>query len=1450
MVSVVIASLLGLPLPALAQIVVDDTLGAEASTLQMLDAFTQEIEGGATRGTNLFHSFLEFNVADGQSVYFNPDGAIENVLSRVTGENASNIFGTLGVRTGANLWFANPHGIVFGENASLDISGSFYATTATAIPLGDAGAFSAVNPAETSLLTVSPSASFLNYLTADSRDIGSSADLSAGQNLTLSALNLDLQGQLQAGENLTLQAADTATISDTAADAFTAIAGNGLTIQGNQGIDIWTLQHLEDIPFVSGGDLTLISDGIISADAHFASAGNLQFLTSAGTPGTVVSFYDPIISAAGDVVFGDYTGASLKVEATGSIDGGNIRITGPDTTFTPDGSGSDTDLLASGRAVILRAGLDSVGDSNIPQTPENTPFNPGTITGSPGSITVGNINVSDTTGGDGGTIILSATGDITVNGDDGLNAQAFSSAGAAGNGGSIDLLSASGNILIRSNVDSRSRPFTLINSDVGNGGDVSISSTSGDIVIDGRVYSSTLSENGNAGGGGDVSISSTSGDITIGNVNAASSSNGLDSGDGGAITITTTSGDITTGLLRAQSFSRSGTAGDGGSIALSTTSGNIETNGDLFSSSSALEGDAGSGADIIISSTSGDIDIKGRFQARSYITYDRDDDIDGDGIAGDGGNITVSNASGNITVSGEVNASSFSPLGTAQNGGRVSISATSGDVILEGNVNASSAGKNGIAGRGGDIFISGLSVSGQGNLNTASFSEIGVSGDGGNIEVIATLGDIQTTGNLNASSFAEDGDAGEGGDIALTAESGSIIGDDSLANTIAIAQGSVLDKSGGNVALRANSVSGFDVLTLSSTGASGDVQIQSVEADLLVRDVSLITSGQVVVENPFFPFFGAATVTLELPEIGQSGNTTITSVGDILLNNVEIQSDANGSTPAGNVTITSPGQLTFNNSLISSNANNAGDAGFITLNVARLNLGNGGRILAETSGAGNGGDIVINATDSVTLGEGVQDFEPIISVEASGSGQPGNIAINTPTFVLSETARITATARETASNLEEGGSIILSANVMDLQGTVGIFAETQGDAPGGVLTLQPYQDNPDLTLTLAPNALISASTSGAGIGGGLVVRAPESIAISGPGRLAVETSGPGPAGNIELISPRLTLSDGVTLSATTTGAGTAGNVTVNASDRVEIDASTITSSTGVGSTGTGGNISLNTAEAVLRNGGRIRVDSAGGGQGGDVVVTAENLTLDNSEITADTQSSDGGNLTLRINEFLTLQNGSLISAEAGTAQAGGNGGSITINSDFVIAFAEENNDIIANAFNGDGGRIDITAFGIFGLTERRGLSRQQLRENRSNDISASSQFGPQGIIRLSTIIADPTQTLESLSEEFINPDDLILNSCITRSSLQAQGSFVIAELSGLPQQPGNPLPVTFATEEVRAISEDTYTDPTARSWQRGETLAEPDGVYQLADGRLVLSHQCDADPTYGRRQSG
>jgi filamentous hemagglutinin family protein len=148
--------------PVGAQVTPDNTLDAERSIVNSSTrdgSLQQQIEGGAIRGSNLFHSFRDFNIPEGQSLYFQASDGIRNIFSRVTGGSSSTIDGTLGVSgSTANVFLLNPNGIIFGANARLDVRGSFAATTATAIRFGNQGFFGSSAPDAPPLLTVNPSA--------------------------------------------------------------------------------------------------------------------------------------------------------------------------------------------------------------------------------------------------------------------------------------------------------------------------------------------------------------------------------------------------------------------------------------------------------------------------------------------------------------------------------------------------------------------------------------------------------------------------------------------------------------------------------------------------------------------------------------------------------------------------------------------------------------------------------------------------------------------------------------------------------------------------------------------------------------------------------------------------------------------------------------------------------------------------------------------------------------------------------------------------------------------------------------------------------------------------------------------------------------------------------------------------------------------------------------------
>ncbi|WP_293145641.1 S-layer family protein [Microcoleus sp. bin48.metabat.b7b8b9.023] len=145
------------PASAIGQIVPDSTLGAESSRLvpdTINNLPSDRISGGATRGSNLFHSFREFNIGEGRGAYFENPSGIANIFTRVTGGQPSNILGTLGVQGNANLFLINPKGIVFGPNARLDLRGSFVASTADSIVFNNGFEFSSTTGQTSPLLTV------------------------------------------------------------------------------------------------------------------------------------------------------------------------------------------------------------------------------------------------------------------------------------------------------------------------------------------------------------------------------------------------------------------------------------------------------------------------------------------------------------------------------------------------------------------------------------------------------------------------------------------------------------------------------------------------------------------------------------------------------------------------------------------------------------------------------------------------------------------------------------------------------------------------------------------------------------------------------------------------------------------------------------------------------------------------------------------------------------------------------------------------------------------------------------------------------------------------------------------------------------------------------------------------------------------------------------------------
>ncbi|GFE68937.1 filamentous hemagglutinin N-terminal domain-containing protein [Chroococcus sp. FPU101] len=252
--------------PLLAQIIPDNTLGSENSIVNPFNRLNDRVEGGAQRGDNLFHSFSDFNVNEGRGVYFANPAGVENIFTRVTGSNRSDILGKLGVLGTANLLLLNPNGILFGSHASLDIQGSFLATTANAIYLGNEGFFSASQPDSSHLLSVNPGALFFNQVAQQSSNINSQANLSVGKDLTLVAAgNLNINGniELNNGGNISLVSKGDITFAPAISVTSTGSLGGKITLNSQgmilvDGSSITTNSNSRVLE-TKGGDIEIIA---------------------------------------------------------------------------------------------------------------------------------------------------------------------------------------------------------------------------------------------------------------------------------------------------------------------------------------------------------------------------------------------------------------------------------------------------------------------------------------------------------------------------------------------------------------------------------------------------------------------------------------------------------------------------------------------------------------------------------------------------------------------------------------------------------------------------------------------------------------------------------------------------------------------------------------------------------------------------------------------------------------------------------------------------------------------------------------------------------------------------------------------------------------------------------------------------------------------------------------
>ncbi|MBD2457237.1 S-layer family protein [Nostoc sp. FACHB-87] len=520
------------------------------------------------------------------------------------------------------------------------------------------------------------------------------------------------------------------------------------------------------------------------------------------------------------------------------------------------------------------------------------------------------------------------------------------------------------------------------------------------------------------------------------------------------------------------------------------------------------------------------------------------------------------------------------------------------------------------------------------------------------------------------------------------------------------------------------------------------------------------------------------------------------------------------------------------------------NSGAVQLQGRNIKFTDGSLILSQNYGNLAAGEINLQASEAIAIIGTTPDVKirSGIRAESLRTGSSANINIIAPRLTLQEGSGIGTLTFGTA----KGGNIQIQAGDIELSGfsplnptgVTAINTSTFGKGSAGDISVNGNN------LLVSGGSPLSSVSFGSGSTGQIMIRNQNTSVIGeNPFGLAsfigMTAFANGNSQDLRLDTRNLQILNGGVIGSSALFVGNGGNVQITASELIAISGRGISYNSNIRSavvrlspqirqlfglpdilTANAGSVSITTPKLTLTDGGTVTVTSQGTGNAGNLKITADQIQLKNQAlIQAQTESGNGGDISLQVGDVLLMRDRSKITTTAGST---GNGGNITINSPIIVGL--ENSDITANAFQGKGGNINITTQGIIGLEYSSQLTAE-------NNITASSEFGVNGTVQVNNVGIDPNSGLVELPANVSDSSQQIASGCSNTNG----SSFVATGRGGIPQNPTQQLWSDRTWSDTRDISALHTTQPTqAQISKSPEVLVQATGWRRNAQGKIEL----------------